>query len=295
MVSGTKYRDYSYCNGLLEEFIEKVSYRPWTDISECISHGVMVIGDLHGSYSNLSIILEVFEREQPGKLVFLGDYADRGRESLEVLCRLIELKLGEPEKIVLLRGNHESKSMNTYYGFLEELYSKFGMEKGFKLFQKFLRVYTRLSWLALSGNLLLIHGGIPCKVCSPVNGVPASLDELIHATEAVKDTYETTEGIPSILIQAVWNDPDGGIKWFAPNIRGEGIYVYGRLAWKTFLQNSKLKGIIRSHEVKDAYAMWLANGKYYEGNALESYATNNLLKLDSLEYPVLTVFSSNYH
>ncbi|MCE4614094.1 MAG: metallophosphoesterase [Desulfurococcales archaeon] len=292
----TRKIDSTYCSNLINEYMGKIPFTPWLKADRAdLSKGFLIVGDIHGSLDNLSKAIEFAEERNVSKIVFLGDYADRGNSGFEVICNLIEMKLNDPERILLLRGNHESRRMNAYYGFLDELHTKFGGDLGFKLFLAILNLYQKLTWLMIAGDWYLIHGGVPCKICSATNGEPAGLEELFTSAENAKNAIETTEGIPSILIQALWNDPDGGVNWFAPNIRGEGIYVYGRLAWKSFLDRNSLKGIIRSHEVKDAYALWLANGKYYEGEMLEEYVKGKEIMISELDHPVFTVFTSEYH
>ena len=58
--------------------------------------------------------------EDPYNYVFLGDYVDRGNHSLETICLLMALKVKFPDKIFLLRGNHEDKWINSNFGFLDE-------------------------------------------------------------------------------------------------------------------------------------------------------------------------------
>lgn len=68
---------------------------------------VMFIGDIHGNLKALDLLLEFKESAGFETVVLLGDYVDRGRNSIAVLSTLFELKIVEPENIVLLRGNHE--------------------------------------------------------------------------------------------------------------------------------------------------------------------------------------------
>lgn len=81
---------------------------------------VILVGDLHGDLEALEFILERAERLDCGRFVFLGDYVDRREHSIEVPCRLFQLKTDRPENIILLRGNHETSEINICYGFYHE-------------------------------------------------------------------------------------------------------------------------------------------------------------------------------
>jgi protein phosphatase len=67
----------------------------------------VVVGDLHGSIHDLLQILSAFEYPPAQSYLFLGDYVDRGANSVEVLLVLYALKVLFPHHIYLLRGNHE--------------------------------------------------------------------------------------------------------------------------------------------------------------------------------------------
>jgi hypothetical protein len=69
--------------------------------------------------------------------VFLGDIVDRGRYSLEVLCLLLAFKLQYPQRVFLVRGNHEDSAMNKSYGFGAECMARFGSESVGGTFQLF--------------------------------------------------------------------------------------------------------------------------------------------------------------
>ncbi|MHC2708565.1 serine/threonine protein phosphatase 1 [Bradyrhizobium diazoefficiens] len=68
------------------------------------------IGDVHGCLDQLQRLVELCERdagEGRSKLIFLGDYIDRGPDSRGVIEFLIDLQKWSPDQIICLRGNHE--------------------------------------------------------------------------------------------------------------------------------------------------------------------------------------------
>jgi len=89
---------------------------------------VKIFGDLHGQLGDLMSLFKSFGYPDTNigdisfyKYIFLGDFVDRGQKSLEIICLLLSLKIEYPDRIFLIRGNHECHAMNEMYGFYHEI------------------------------------------------------------------------------------------------------------------------------------------------------------------------------
>ena len=81
-----------------------------------IQSPVYVIGDIHGNLEDLHFFADNLWKLgielTAGQFLFLGDYVDRGLNSLECIAYLFSMKILHPRKIHLLRGNHETRDVN---------------------------------------------------------------------------------------------------------------------------------------------------------------------------------------
>lgn len=95
---------------------------------------VKIIGDIHGSYIDLMRFFDIWKcpvDTNNGDIhafdyLFLGNYVDKGQYSLEVVCLLFALKLKYPKQVILLRGNHEDKTVNRFLGLGDECVNRLG-------------------------------------------------------------------------------------------------------------------------------------------------------------------------
>ena len=76
-----------------------------------LSPPVKIVGDVHGQYSDLIRLFEMCGFPPSANYLFLGDYVDRGKQSLETILLLLCYKIKYPENFFLLRGNHECASV----------------------------------------------------------------------------------------------------------------------------------------------------------------------------------------
>jgi len=199
----------------------------------------VIVGDLHGDLESLVQILgssrfiEKARRNGNSILVFLGDYGDRGSYSPEVYYVVLKLKELFPEKVVLMRGNHEGPEDILAYphDLPAQLCSKFG-EEGLNAYAKLRELFDHLyNAVLVDGRYILLHGGVPSKA--------STIEDIAYAHE--KHPRE------SHLEEILWSDPEEGVKGTCPSPRGAGK-VFGEDVTERFLKMLGVKVLIRGHE-----------------------------------------------
>jgi len=197
---------------------------------------IKVCGDIHGQFFDLLRVFEYGGYPPDANYLFLGDYVDRGKQSIETICLLLAYKIKYPENFFLLRGNHECSSINKIYGFYDECKRRYNI----KLWKTFSDVFNCLPVAALiDEKILCMHGGL-----SP---------ELSNLDQIVKIMRPTEIPDTGLLCDLVWSDPDKDMKGWMDSERGVS-YVFGADVVENFLKKLDLDLICRAHQVvEDGY------------------------------------------
>ena len=216
---------------------------------------VVIVGDTHGAVEVTDKVLDKFW-DDADLVVFLGDYVDRGKQSVENLGLIASRLVEDPHRTIMLRGNHESPLTNLGYGFSDEVAEKLGEDA----YDKFKEFFQLMPYAVVVNDYLCVHGGI-------ANG-------LEHVSEIAGLPRPDVNPDDPVAFQLLWNDPRDMIEDFLPSIRGEGAYYFGTEATKRFLENNSLQGIIRGHEVVDGFrddmggrVITVFTSKYHGGKA----------------------------
>ena len=192
-----------------------------------------VCGDIHGQYYDL---LRIFEHcGYPGEYnyLFLGDYVDRGKQSLETVCLLMCYKIKYPEKVTLLRGNHESSVTNRIYGFYDECKRRYNV----RIWRSFTELFNWLPVAAIiDEKILCMHGGLSPELKNLQN-----IQEISRPTD-IPDT--------GLLCDLLWSDPDKDALEYDENDRGVSV-IFGEKIVQDFNKKNDLDLIIRAHQVVD--------------------------------------------
>lgn len=193
---------------------------------------VTIIGDIHGQFYDMMEMFEVTGQPPDTNLLFLGDYVDRGYDSIECLCYILALKVRYKKRITMLRGNHESCDINRIYGFYDECMKKYNTEKVWKLFTG---VFQCLPLSAIVDNkIFCLHGGLSPNI--------KTIDNLA----ALRRFSDVPHEGP--MCDLLWSDPDDNIQGFHPSPRSAG-YVFGPNITEEFLYKNKLTMIARAHQL----------------------------------------------
>lgn len=201
-----------------------------------LSSPVKIVGDVHGQYADLLRLFTKCGFPPSSNYLFLGDYVDRGKQSLETILLLFCYKIKYPENFFLLRGNHECANVTRVYGFYDECKRRCNI----KTWKVFIDTFNTLPLAAIvAGKIFCVHGGL-----SPVLN---SMDEIRHVS---RPTDVPDFGLINDLL---WSDPTDSPNEWEDNERGVS-YCYNKVAINKFLNRFGFDLVCRAHMVvEDGY------------------------------------------
>jgi serine/threonine-protein phosphatase 6 catalytic subunit len=254
------------CEMVKELLLEESNVQP-------VAAPVTICGDIHGQFYDLRELFRVGGDPPATNYIFMGDFVDRGYYSLETFTFLLCLKVRWPEKITLLRGNHESRQITQVYGFYDECQQKYGNANAWKYCTQ---VFDLLTVAALiNGRVLCVHGGLSPDI--------RTLDQI--------RTINRNQEIPheGDFCDLMWSDPED-IETWQVSPRGAG-WLFGSRVTKEFVTINNLEVIARAHQlVHDGYkfmfdkqlvTVWSAPNYCYRcGNVAAILALDQDLKQD---------------
>eukprot|EP00884_Botryococcus_braunii_P013765 jgi/Botrbrau1/2238/Bobra.101_2s0066.1 len=192
---------------------------------------VTICGDIHGQFYDLVELFKVGGDMPQTNYLFMGDFVDRGFYSVETFLLLLALKVRYPDRITLIRGNHESRQITQVYGFYDECLRKYG---SVNVWRYCTDIFDYLSLSALIDNrIFCVHGGLsPTITC---------LDEI--------RTIDRKQEVPhdGAMCDLLWSDPEDTKGWHL-SPRGAG-YLFGEDICTNFNQVNKLEFICRAHQL----------------------------------------------
>ena len=198
-----------------------------------------VIGDIHGQFTDLLRIFGASGFPPESNYLFLGNYVDRGPQSLETICLLLAYKIKYPENFFLLRGNHECAEISRVYGFYDECKRRYNIG----LWKTFMDCFNCFPVAAIVGEkIFCCHGGL-----SP------NLQSMNQIRKIKRPTDVPDHGL---LCDLLWADPEKGVKGWGKNNRGVSV-TFGADIVSKFLLRHKMDIICRSHQVvKEGYGFF---------------------------------------
>ena len=164
---------------------------------QSVDSPVTLCGDIHGQFYDLKELFKEGGEPPATNYLFLGDFVDRGNFSVETFLLLLALKVRYPDRITLIRGNHESRQITQVYGFYDECIRKYGSPYVWQLCTD---VFDYLSLGAMVDNeVLCVHGGLSPSM--------STLDQIRTIDRKVEVPHD------GLMCDLLWSDPediDGG-------------------------------------------------------------------------------------
>jgi serine/threonine-protein phosphatase 4 catalytic subunit len=224
------------CSQLTESEVKQLCHKAKEILAEEpnvqeISAPVTVCGDIHGQFYDLLELFTVGGDCPMTNYLFMGDFVDRGYHSVETFLLLLALKVRYPERITLIRGNHESRQITQVYGFYDECLRKYG---SVNVWRYCTDIFDYLSLaVVIDSRVFAVHGGL-----SP------QISRISEITDLERRQEVPQQGP---MCDLMWSDPEEIDSWTV-SPRGAG-YLFGAEAVAKFCHENNIDLIARSHQL----------------------------------------------
>lgn len=190
-----------------------------------------VCGDIHGQFYDLQELFKIGGDCPETNYLFLGDFVDRGFYSVETFLLLLALKVRYPDRITLIRGNHESRQITQVYGFYDECLRKFG---SVNVWRYCTEIFDYLSLSAvIEDRVFCVHGGLSPSI--------TNLDQIREIDRKQEVPHDGS------MCDLLWSDPDDIEGWHLSN-RGAG-YLFGADAVQKWNRANGIDLVARAHQL----------------------------------------------
>lgn len=202
-----------------------------------------VVGDIHGQFYDLLELFNIGGQVPESNYLFMGDFVDRGYYSLETLILLVALHVRYSSRVMLLRGNHESRQITQVYGFYDECLKLYGDTE---IWEECCSFFDYLPLCALIGErIFCVHGGLSKDM------------QLIDDVRKMDRVQEVPH--EGLMCDLLWSDPDEQATSWAMSPRGAG-YLFGTEVVSQFLSLNRIEYICRAHQlVQEGYKTMFNN------------------------------------
>ncbi|XP_019462000.1 PREDICTED: serine/threonine-protein phosphatase PP-X isozyme 2-like isoform X2 [Lupinus angustifolius] len=204
----------------------------------------MICGDIHGQFYDMKELFKVGGDCPKTNYLFLGDFVDRGYYSVETFLLLLALKVRYPDRITLIRGNHESRQITQVYGFYDECLRKYGSTNVWRYCTD---VFDYLSLSALIENKIFsVHGGLSPAI--------STLDQI--------RTIDRKQEVPhdGAMCDLLWSDPEDIVDGWGLSPRGAG-FLFGGSVVTSFNHSNNIDYICRAHQLVMEGYKWMFNNQ----------------------------------
>mmetsp|Transcript_3130 Transcript_3130/g.7055 ORF Transcript_3130/g.7055 Transcript_3130/m.7055 type:complete len:313 (-) Transcript_3130:159-1097(-) len=192
---------------------------------------VTICGDIHGQFYDLLELFKTGGEVPDTNYIFMGDFVDRGHNSVETFQLLLCYKARYPDCVTLLRGNHESRQITQVYGFYDECLKKYG---SVNVWRYCTEIFDYLSLSAIiDDKVFCVHGGL-----SPAINTLDQIRVIDRKQEVPHD---------GAMCDLMWSDPED-IEGWGLSPRGAG-YLFGADVVAKFNEINHIDLIARAHQL----------------------------------------------